>query len=286
MSLNHIVTENLTLTPTERLNLTVNNIDVLGIATVENVNIANNLFVFGDLEVGGNTELKSVTVDGDLKVNLDNTISFENGPKLKSLIGNDISMLQNDELKYADLFCGKINGYTFPTETTTAGYILSNNGTGTLSWTSPPIVGSYVPTASVSNGTLIGPGTIYYSAIPGSTNYFTISGFADVGTPTAGNAQIILSISPPTGYIFTNELNITGTGVPYSGNRGEGCLVSALAIRVSDTTVNMYFTSPSTGNWPGASTNCYVSYTGILLLSVTPLFGKVSNPGPERIFYE
>jgi len=106
---------------------------------------------------------------------------------------------------------GKLNGLTLPSTSTTAGYVLSNNGTGTLTWVQPQT--GYTGSAGTN----------------GATGYTGSQGSAGVGYTGSQGTQ---GAQGDTGYTgsrgiqgilgFTGSVGFTGSaGAGYTGSKGD-----------------------------------------------------------------
>lgn len=144
-------------------------------------------------------------------------------------------VIGTDVLAYDSNLQSFVNTFTLPTTDSTSGYVLSTNGSGTLSWVANGSGGSMVyPGAGIPNSTGSAWGTSYSTSGSGTVVALTESpSFTTpaLGTPTSG------TLTNCTGYTYANltgtvptwNQNTTGSAgsVAYSLTAGSGISFSS-----------------------------------------------------------
>jgi hypothetical protein len=106
---------------------------------------------------------------------------------------------------------GTLNGLTLPSTSTTAGYVLSNNGTGTLTWVQPQT--GYTGSAG-TNGTTGYTGSQGSAGVGYTGSQGTQGAQGDAGYTGSRGAQGVLG--------FTGSVGFTGSaGAGYTGSKGD-----------------------------------------------------------------
>jgi hypothetical protein len=106
---------------------------------------------------------------------------------------------------------GTLNGLTLPSTSTTAGYVLSNNGTGTLTWVQPQT--GYTGSAG-TNGTTGFTGSQGSTGVGYTGSQGTQGAQGDTGYAGSRGIQGVLG--------FTGSVGFTGSaGAGYTGSKGD-----------------------------------------------------------------
>jgi hypothetical protein len=169
---------------------------------------------------------------------------------------------------------GKLNGLTLPNVSTTAGWVLSNNGSGVTSWVQPQT--GYVGSQGVigytgsqgnlgytgSRGTdgVIGyNGSIGYTGSQGSQGYAGSQGIQGV----QGDAGYTGSKGIQGNLGFTGSIGFTGsTGVGYTGSKGDTGSQGNIGYTGSKGDTGAIGNTGATGYTGSTGTQGIIGYTG------------------------